>query len=84
MFIALTFVVFFFVEVLTRKKIHPIQYLLVGIALMLFYSLLLSISEQLNFGIAYMIASAATIGLITIYAQSIFKINYRHQFYQQP
>lgn len=45
MFIALTFVVFFFVEVLTRKRIHPIQYLLVGIALILFYSLLLSISE---------------------------------------
>ncbi len=73
MFIALTFVVFFFVEILTRKKIHPIQYLLVGIALILFYSLLLSISEQLNFGFAYLIASAATIGLITIYAQSIFK-----------
>ena len=73
MFIALTFVVFFFVEVLTRKKIHPIQYLLVGIALILFYSLLLSISEQLNFGVAYLLASIATIGLITIYAHSIFK-----------
>jgi inner membrane protein len=73
MFIALTFVVFFFVEVLTRKKIHPIQYLLVGIALILFYSLLLSISEQINFGVAYLIASIATIGLIVIYAHSIFK-----------
>ncbi len=73
MFIALTFVVFFFVEVLTKKRIHPIQYLLVGIALILFYSLLLSISEQLNFGLAYLIASIATIGLITVYAHSIFK-----------
>lgn len=73
MFIALTFVVFFFVEVLTKKKIHPVQYLLVGIALILFYSLLLSISEQLNFGMAYLIASIATIGLIVVYAQSIFK-----------
>lgn len=73
MFIALTFVVFFFVEILTKKRIHPIQYLLVGIALILFYSLLLSISEQLNFAIAYLIASIATIGLITIYAYSIFK-----------
>jgi len=73
MFIALTFVVFFFVEVLTRKRIHPIQYLLVGVALILFYSLLLSISEQLNFGISYLIASIATIGLITVYANSIFK-----------
>lgn len=73
MFIALTFVVFFFVEVLTRKKIHPIQYLLVGIALILFYSLLLSISEQLNFAVAYLLASIATIGLIVLYAHSIFK-----------
>jgi inner membrane protein len=73
MFIALTFVVFFFVEVLTKKRIHPIQYLLVGIALILFYSLLLSISEQINFAVAYLIAAAATIGLITIYAHSIFK-----------
>lgn len=73
MFIALTFVVFFFVEILTKKRIHPIQYLLVGIALILFYSLLLSISEQINFGIAYLIASIATIGLITAYTHSIFK-----------
>ena len=73
MFIALTFVVFFFVEILTRKKIHPLQYFLVGIALILFYTLLLSISEQINFGIAYLIASFATIGLITAYAHSIFK-----------
>ena len=73
MFIALTFVVFFFVEILTKTRIHPIQYLLVGIALILFYSLLLSISEQLNFGIAYLLATIATIGLIATYAHSIFK-----------
>ncbi len=73
MFIALTFVVFFFVEILTKRKIHPLQYLLVGIALILFYSLLLSISEQINFTIAYLIASVATIGLITAYTHSIFK-----------
>jgi inner membrane protein len=73
MFIALTFVVFFFVEILTGKRIHPVQYLLVGIALILFYSLLLSISEQTGFAIAYLIASAATITLITAYAHSIFK-----------
>jgi len=73
MFIALTFVVFFFVEILTGKKIHPIQYLLVGIAMILFYSLLLSISEQINFGMAYLIASIATIGLIVMYTHTIFK-----------
>ena len=73
MFIVLTFVVFFFVEVLTKKRIHPIQYLLVGVALILFYSLLLSISEQLNFALAYLIASVATIALITAYSSSIFR-----------
>lgn len=73
MFIALTFVVFFFVEIFTKRRIHPIQYLLVGVALILFYSLLLSISEPLGFGWAYLISSGATIGLITAYASSIFK-----------
>jgi inner membrane protein len=73
MFIALTFVVFFFVEVLTKKRIHPAQYLLVGIALILFYSLLLSISEHLGFATSYIIASFATIALIVSYAHGIFK-----------
>ncbi|NDW11475.1 cell envelope integrity protein CreD [Bacteroides sp. 214] len=73
MFVALTFVVFFFVEVLTKRRIHPIQYLLVGIALILFYSLLLSISEQISFAWAYLIASVSTIGMITLYTKSIFK-----------
>ena len=73
MFIILTFVVFFFVEILTHKRIHPIQYLLVGFALILFYSLLLSISEQIGFGWAYLIASAATIALITAYTSTIFR-----------
>jgi len=73
MFIGLTFMLFFFVELITQKRIHPIQYLLVGIALILFYSLLLSISEQLGFMWAYFIASGAIIALITLYAYSIFK-----------
>jgi inner membrane protein len=73
MFVVLTFVVFFFVEVLSKKRIHPIQYLLVGIALILFYSLLLSLSEQISFFIAYMIAAIATIALIVSYSYSIFK-----------
>jgi len=73
MFIALTFVVFFFVELLTKKRIHPIQYLLVGVGLILFYSLLLSLSEQISFGIAYLVATLVTIGLIVVYAYSIFK-----------
>jgi len=73
LFILLTFGVFFFVELLTKLRIHPIQYLLVAAALLLFYTLLLSISEQIGFGLAYLIASVSIVGLITAYAHSIFR-----------
>ena len=72
LFVVLTFVVFFFVELLTRKQIHPIQYLLVSAALIVFYTLLLSLSEHIAFGWAYLIASLATISLVTAYTYSIF------------
>jgi inner membrane protein len=73
MFIVLTFIVFFFVEIFTKKSIHFFQYVLVGIALILFYSLLLSLSEQVGFGWAYLIASIATILMTTIYLYSLIK-----------
>lgn len=71
MFIALTFLIFFFVEILNKKRIHPVQYLLVGLALCIFYTLLLSLSEHTGFGIAYIIASAAVVLLITVYTSTI-------------
>lgn len=71
--IGLTFVVFFFVEMFNKRKIHPIQYMLVGAALSLFYLLLLSISEYLNFNWAYLISAIATIAMITFYSRHIFK-----------
>ena len=71
MFIALTFVLFFFVEVFNAKQIHPIQYLLVGFALILFFTLLLSISEHLGFNRAYLISAFATLLLIGIYVRSV-------------
>jgi len=73
MFIALTFLVFFLVELLSRKRIHPLQYLLVSIGLVLFYSLLLALSEQMHFNLAYLFSALAIIGLITAYSHSIFK-----------
>jgi inner membrane protein len=73
MIIVFTFLVFFFVEVLNRTRIHPIQYLLVGLALIIFYSLLLAISEHVNFDFAYLISGIATIALVTFYSHSIFK-----------
>lgn len=69
--IALTFLVFFFAEVFNGKKVHPIQYILVGLAMVLFYALLVSISEVIGFGLAYLISSIATIGLITFYSKNV-------------
>jgi inner membrane protein len=72
--ILLTFVVSFFVEMIQKKDIHPVQYLLIGLALCLFYSLLVSISEHTSFTIAYIIAALMTDGLITCYLAGVLKI----------
>ncbi len=73
LFIALTFVFFFFIELLIRKPMHIVQYLLVGIALAIFYTLLLSLSEVLGFTWAYLCSTAAIISLIMLYVWGIFK-----------
>lgn len=73
MFIVLTFVVFFLVELLSRKRIHPVQYLLVSCALVIFYTLLLALSEQLDFHLSYLISAFATTALITAYSTTMFK-----------
>lgn len=71
--IGLTFVLFFFIQVLNKVRIHPVQYLLVGLALCIFYTLLVSMSEHLAFGKAYLIASLATVVLITGYTLAMFR-----------
>jgi inner membrane protein len=71
MFISLTFLTFFMIELLSKKIIHPLQYLLIGFALLIFYTLLLSISEYVVFSYAYIIASTAIISLITVYSYSV-------------
>ncbi len=75
MFIALTFLAFFMTEILNKKILHPIQYLLVGFALLVFYTLLLSISEYLHFNQAYLIASAAVVLLISAYTRGMLQNN---------
>jgi len=75
MFIALTFLAFFLTEVLNKKVIHPIQYILIGLALILFYTLLLSFSEHVRFNSAYLLASAAIVALITAYTKSVLSNN---------
>lgn len=71
--IGLTFLVFYFIEMLQGHSVHPLQYSLIGAALIVFYTLLLSISEQTNFDAAYLIASIMTIGLITGFTGSMFR-----------
>ena len=73
MCIALTFLIFFLVEIINKRKIHPFQYILVGFALCIFYILLISISEHSNFNTAYIISSISIIGMISLYALSILK-----------
>lgn len=73
MFISLTFLIFFFVEILNRNRIHPIQYLLVGLALSIFFALLLAISEHSNFNLAYILSALAVTILIAIYVSAVFK-----------
>lgn len=71
LFIALTFVAFFLFEVLQRLRVHPVQYLLVGVALCTFYLLLLALSEQIGFAAAYAVAAAAVVLLIGGYATAV-------------
>lgn len=70
MFIALSFLIFFLTELISGIRLHPIQYLLVGIALVVFYTLLISLAEHLGFNPAYLISSLATVLLISLYVRS--------------
>ncbi|KIM13237.1 MAG: hypothetical protein KU38_00840 [Sulfurovum sp. FS08-3] len=71
--ILLTFITFFFVEIFIKRPIHPFQYILVGFGLVLFFALLVSISEHIGFDKAYIISSVATITSITLYSMSVFR-----------
>lgn len=73
LFIGFTFLVFFFIEVLNKIFIHPIQYILVGVSLIVFYTLLLSISEHLKFNLAFIVSAIATLSLIAGYVRAILK-----------
>ncbi len=69
--IGLTFLIFFLMQTMSKINIHPFQYLMIGIALTMFYTLLVSISEHSNFLKAYLIAGISVITLIALYSKSI-------------
>jgi len=73
MIIVLTFLSFFMIELFGKKVIHPIQYLLIGLALIIFYSLLLAISEYLSFDLSYLISAMLIILLISFYVIGVYK-----------
>lgn len=71
MFILLTFVCVGLVELLSGRRVHPVQYLLVGLALSVFFLLLLSLSEHLSFGLSYLLAATAAVGLLGVYGAAM-------------
>ena len=77
LFVALTFAAFFVFEILKRLPIHPVQYALVGLALALFFLLLLGLSEHIEFALAYLAASAACIGLLSYYLGYVLRDRWR-------
>ena len=73
LFIVLTFMAFFLTEIFTKVAVHPVQYTLIGLAIILFYVILLSLSEHITFHISYVIASLGVILLVSAYAKSALK-----------
>ena len=71
LFLVIPFLTLFFMEIFSRKSIHPAQYLLSGLANVIFYLLLLSISEHISFSVAYLIAAAALTCMMSLYARSL-------------
>ena len=68
--ILLAFTALFLVEISSKVRIHPFQYILVGVALIIYYSLLLSLSEHLGYNVAYLISTVCTVTLVTLYSRT--------------
>jgi inner membrane protein len=72
LFLGLVFLSYFIFEVTTGRRVHPAQYILVGIAQIIFYLLLLSLAERIGFDFAFLVAGAATVVLLSANAGWIF------------
>ncbi|MBP1860803.1 cell envelope integrity protein CreD [Rhizobium herbae] len=70
-FFSVVFLAVFIIELKSARKVHWIQYVLTGLALVVFYILLLALAEHTGFEIAYVLASLATAGLISTYVGSV-------------
>lgn len=72
LFLGLVFLTYFLFEVLTGKRLHPAQYVLVGLAQTIFYLLLLSLAEHIGFDLSYLIAGTSTIALFAVNTEWVF------------
>jgi inner membrane protein len=72
LFLGLVFITYFVFEATTGKRVHPAQYVLVGTAQLIFYLLLLSLSEKIGFDFAFLLAGGATVGLLATNAGWVF------------
>lgn len=71
--ILFTFLSFFLNEIITKQRIHPFQYVLVGFSILIFYLLLLSISEQLGFNTGYLISAISVLLMVLLYSRTFLK-----------
>jgi inner membrane protein len=71
MFLVFTFATFFFSEIMNKRRIHPIQYVLIGLAVLIFYALVLALSEHMRFNLAYLLSAASVTCIISGYAKAI-------------
>lgn len=73
MFLGVVFLAYFLMEATSDRRVHPAQYILVGLAQLIFYLLLLAIAERVGFDLAFLIAAGATVTLIGAYAGGVFR-----------
>jgi inner membrane protein len=73
LFVGLVFLSYFVFEVTARKRVHPAQYVLVGLAQLIFYLLLLSLAERIGFDWGFLVSGAATVALLSANANWIFR-----------
>jgi inner membrane protein len=72
MFVGLVFLAYFLFETMQKRRVHPAQYVLIGLAQIIFYLLLLSLAERVGFDLGFAIAATATVTLISAYAGWVF------------
>ncbi len=71
--ILLSFTALLLVEIIRKIRIHPFQYILIGVALIIYYTLLLSLSEHVGYNLAYLVATLATVVLVSLYSRSFLR-----------